>query len=117
MDEGAAVPGLVQLDKHDLLPLPEKNLTLDHGQRDRRLPRQQLSTVGMAVDKLVLLDVLGPHFEVVMLVVRVLGYDGSNQLPEVVEEAGLCLIDDQGRRGVRRPDCKRTPGTSRSESK
>ena len=87
--------------KHSL-PLTEQHLAVDHRDRHRRLAHQQLPNVGMSVDELVLLEVLGTDLVIVVLVVGILCHERVDGPAVVVEEPGLRLVDDHRRGGVRR---------------
>ena len=95
---------MVEFDEHDPLPLAEQDLAVDHGDGDRGLTDEQLAHMRMAVDVLVLFEVLGPDAVIVVLVVLVFRNDGVDGSAEVVEEAGLRLVDDERGRCVRSRD-------------
>jgi hypothetical protein len=89
VEEDPPITSLVQLGIENPLPLPEENFTVDDRNSHRRLTHEHLPAVGVPIDELILLEILGAHGVVVVLVVDVLGHDPADESPEVVEEPGL----------------------------
>jgi hypothetical protein len=73
--EHPAIASLIQLAEENPLPLAKQHFAVYNGNRYRRLAGKHLLTVCVPVDELILLEILGPHRMVIVLVVRVLGHD------------------------------------------
>ena len=104
VNERSPFASLVELHEHDALPLAEKHLAVDHRDRYWRLTDHQLPDMRMAVDELILLEVLGTDRMIVVFVVDPFGNSLLDVAAVVVQESRLRLIDDDGRRRVRGVD-------------
>src|SRR5690349_21010340 len=105
LDEHLAPAGPVELAEEDLLPLAERQLPVDHGDRLRGGAHQRRTAVRVPVGDLVgiALEPLRADGEVVVAVVHpVPRGDVLEHLLEVLDEPALALVDHDGARGVRR---------------
>lgn len=95
---------LVELQVENSLPLTEDELPVDdwHGQRTGA--GDHLTHMGVSVDELVFLQILGAKVVIVVLVVDLCRHDPIEGREEIVVKARLYFVDGDRRGGVRSRD-------------
>ena len=96
VEENPAIARLVKFTEQDALPLAQKHLPVNNRHSYRGLPNHHLPAMGMAVDELVFLEILSTNRVVIVLVIGVFRNKIPHETSEIVEEAGLRLVHNDG---------------------